>query len=152
MSVIVWDGKMLAADRQSTRGTTAITTSKLVMLETGVVLGWTGDNDVGLAMVRWYRDGQKAEDWPPFQHDKEKWTTVIVANTGGCWWIECEPEIQRVEDNFMAWGSGRDVALGALAMGADAIQAVQVASRFNIYCGRGWEAHVLATGEHLVGG
>jgi ATP-dependent protease HslVU (ClpYQ) peptidase subunit len=47
---------------------------------------------------------------------------------------------QVVEDPFMAWGSGRDFALGAMAMGATAREAVAVACRFNVYCGNGIDA------------
>jgi hypothetical protein len=33
--------------------------------------------------------------------------------------------------DFAAWGSGMEISLGALAMGADAIKAVEVAARFD---------------------
>ena len=37
--------------------------------------------------------------------------------------------------DFIAWGSGECFALGAMAMGATAPQAVEVASKFNIQTG-----------------
>jgi hypothetical protein len=40
-----------------------------------------------------------------------------------------------VEAPFAAWGSGSDLAVGAMAMGATAQQAVQVAIDFNVHCG-----------------
>jgi hypothetical protein len=37
----------------------------------------------------------------------------------------------------MAWGAGRNLALGAMAAGADACQAIEIATRFDIHTGQG---------------
>jgi hypothetical protein len=41
----------------------------------------------------------------------------------------------------MAWGIGCDFALGAMAMGADAVQAVEITNKFSIHCGMGVDSY-----------
>lgn len=137
MSVIAWDGKILAADKCSCNADYRTVVTKLVRIESGIVLGWTGAMEHGLGLKDWYINGAKKENWPAFQQ-KDNWTRLIVGTpTGSVFQYEQEPFPQLIEDQFSAWGSGRDYALGAMEMGADAIKAVEVASRFNAACGFG---------------
>jgi len=46
-------------------------------------------------------------------------------------------------NSFMAWGSGRDYAMGAMEMGADARRAVEVTNVHSTDCGFGVEAYDL---------
>lgn len=50
---------------------------------------------------------------------------------------EREPHPFEIEEPFYAFGSGMDIAIGALAMGANAIKAVEIASRYSSHCGNG---------------
>ena len=140
MSIVVWDGKTLAADRMSVCAGLGVTTSKM-SVNGDTVLAWTGDSDRGRALADWYWRGADKADWPLFQIDNEKWTRLIVASKSGCRVYEQEPYALEVLDQFAAWGSGRDFAYGALEMGADAIKAVQVACKHSIECGMGSEAY-----------
>lgn len=138
MSVIAWDGKSLAADRQCTTADLRALVSKIRRLSDGTVLAWTGKHEMGLALARWYEEGADRAKWPKFQEDKEDWCRLIVAtNSGRVIFYEQLPEPQEVLDTFMAWGSGRDFAIGAMGMGADARTAVEIASRFSVGCGYG---------------
>lgn len=47
MSVIVWDGETLAADRQATCAGLRYTAQKIGRLEDGSLLAWTGQQDTG---------------------------------------------------------------------------------------------------------
>jgi hypothetical protein len=49
------------------------------------------------------------------------------------------------EDRFYASGSGRDLAIGALAMGADAVQAAEIACTYCTECGVGLDVVELKT-------
>ncbi len=141
MSVIAWDGKVLAADRQYICGDTISTAKKIFKLSNGEVLAFCGDLDTGMTMKRWYESGHKIEDWPvDIQNDKDKWCRIIIANPLKIFYFERTPDPVEILDDFMAFGCGREVALGAMAMGATAVQAVQVASRFVIGVGNGVEA------------
>lgn len=137
MSVVVWDGTSLAADRQSIINDMRSTASKICRLP-GALGAWVGTHSQGLLLIDWYRDGADPAQWPAFQKDKEEWTRLIIVNNKGLVWeYECEPVKILLEDPYMAWGSGAQYAMGALAMGASAKQAVEIANRFCVTCGVG---------------
>src|SRR6185369_7569895 len=144
-SVVVWDGNTIAADRQSSNNGLKRTVSKMRQLANGEVIAWVGSLDVGLALASWYEKGQHVEDWPKLQDDKEKWTTlVIITPDRRIFYYEQTTEPIECFDKQMSWGCGRDFALGAMAMGADARRAVEVASQFSTDCGMGVEAFDIA--------
>lgn len=136
MTVIAWDGKTLAADRMSTCADMPRITRKLRRLGNGEVAAITGDEDMGCRLIRWYEDGADPAKWPESQRG-DNWSRLIVLSADGLKFYEREPHPMRCLDPFMAFGSGRDFAMGAMAMGASAEEAVNVACRFNIFCGCG---------------
>lgn len=135
MTVIAWDGKTLAADRQGTCAGMRYRATKLRRIGKEA-LAICGDHDYGTALMEWYERGATPETWPSFQKTGD-WVRLIVASRGRCFHYEREPKKLRVLDRFMAWGSGRDYAMGAMATGVDARRAVLVASRFDNGCGLG---------------
>ena len=140
MSVVAWDGKTLAADKQATNSGLRVTTTKLRRLKdhnSDTVIAWTGDQDHGETVALWYSRGAIPADWPECQKDRDAWARLIVASPSGAFFFERQPVPIKVEDKFAAWGSGRDYALGALACGKSARQAVEVACRFDSGCGMG---------------
>lgn len=46
-------------------------------------------------------------------------------------------EIKYPRDERASWGTGKELALGAMAAGADAKKAVEIACEYNLYCGGG---------------
>jgi len=141
MSVVVWDGRTLAADRQMVCAGLRIAVSKIRRLNDGTLLGITGTHETGLAMFRWYENGAKREEWPDVQSGKH-WTRLIVVRPDGAvGFYEQQPEFQPLLEPFTAWGAGRDFAIGAMAMGADARKAVEITNRFSVDCGMGVEAY-----------
>lgn len=138
MSVIAWDGKMVAADKQATLGTLRVMTTKIRRIASGEILGWTGDQDSGMIVAKWYEDGADPEKWPVSQKDKDDWSRLLVfSSKNPPKFYERQPVAVTVEDKFMAWGCGRDFAIGAMALGSNAIDAVLIASRFDSACGMG---------------
>lgn len=110
---------------------------KVRKLENGEVIGATGDSGKCLGMLDWYEHGADPEKWPKFQ-TADDFARLIVARSGGkLVYFDWLPVEQPVMDPFMAFGAGRDYALGAMAMGADAVQAVEIASRYCASCGLG---------------
>jgi hypothetical protein len=141
MSVIAWDGKTLAADCQGTNQGLRRRVSKIERLEDGTVLGWVGSEDTGGAQLRWYKAGADINAWPASQ-TKEDWSVLVVVRPDRTVTMYEQYNVPLpVLEPFWAWGSGRDFAIGALAMGADAREAVEVAIQFNIDCGFGVEAY-----------
>lgn len=144
MTVVAWDGKTLAADKRAVCAGAHCTTTKLRRIASGEVLAWTGDQDAGELLAKWYAEGADVERWPEFQKDKDDWCRLIVAGSSGVRWYERKPVSVRVEDRFAAWGSGRDFALAAMHLGKTAREAVEVACAFDVGCGNGVDVEVIA--------
>ncbi len=129
MSTVAWDGKTLAADRQATNQGTMRPATKIRKLESGEVMAITGNYGAGLIMMKWYEDGADLAKYPAFQADKEEWCRLIVARPDGTVLeYERQPIGMVFPDTRKAWGSGMDFALGALCHGANAIEAILIAS------------------------
>lgn len=144
MSVVVWDGKTIAADRQGTCADMRIIEPKIIARHRHdgiVVCAWTGESAYGRELVNWYFEDAIPSAYPTYQRDKEEWCRLIVASTNRVLYFERSPYPFEVHDPYLAWGSGRDFAMGALAMGADAIKAVEITSLFSTSCGHGVDAY-----------
>lgn len=138
MTVIAWDGKTLAADRQTTMGDLKSHRTKLVPHPSrpGVCVAFCGDTDLGLAMIDWFLRGATKEDFPAFQRT-EKWVRLLVFGDGLPKQYLQEPFPIRCEADYWAWGSGAELAIGAMAAGVDAVRAVEIANQHCATCGFG---------------
>ncbi len=138
MSTIAWDGKTLAADRQTSSNNTAFTCHKIRKLSSGEIAGFVGSYGQGLMLVQWYEAGADPATYPKFQENKDDWTIlVIVKPSGQIFEYEQLPVAIPLLDRLSAWGSGGKIALGAMAAGQTATQAIQIASQFDINTGMG---------------
>lgn len=124
MTTIAWDGRSLAADRQSSYHCNPV--AKIEHNAYGLV-GASGDFDLGLAVMVWL-----AGNGPKPAIPSDATLTVLHVDHDGK---------ARIYHNalvpipaglpFFAIGSGRDYAMGAMAMGASAEEAVRIAARFD---------------------
>lgn len=90
------------------------------------------------ALKRWYESGANPERWPKFQEDEDKASCLIVMTAQGVGAYGTQPyAIHEVGRAFTAWGSGRDFAIAAMACGKSAVEAVQLASQFDVNTGMG---------------
>lgn len=98
-------------------------------------------------MLQWYERGAKPEQFPDFQKKENEFVgLLVITKDKRVLKYERSPyPMDFTEAGQFAMGSGRDFAYGAMEMGADAIKAVWVASRFDAYCGFGVD--VLVPGE-----
>lgn len=144
MSVIAYDGLRIAADRRGVGGDICRTMCKL--FPTGeYILGIVGTEESGLLLVDWFTNGCHLGEWPEkAQDDEDNRALLIVASRQGVSFYCQFPRLTPIHDPFWAWGCGRDLAIGAMAMGADAVRAVEITSKFNIYCGHGVDVYTLA--------
>lgn len=138
MTCIVWDGQTLAADKLACFGDLKRTVTKIVK-RNGCLLAYAGIASIGEHLADWWASGRKIDKWPnEFQKDENMQTTLWVIypdKTVHCY--ECTPFPIKVEDPWFAAGSGRDFAVGAMAMGADAKRAVEIAATHCISVGGG---------------
>lgn len=147
MSTIAWDGKTLAADCQVTCHETPQKCSKIKKLSDGTILGTVGSLSTGAIMMRWYEDGADLMRYPHSQGDKEDWSYLIVVKPDGEVLEYSRHPYPRIVSVPFGWGSGRDYALGAMEMGADAIKAVEISCKLDIHTGMGVESFSVGGAE-----
>lgn len=142
MTCIAWDGITLAADSMCETAGMAATVSKIRIVR-GAVLAVSGGYPAGLMLIEWFRDGADPKSFPDVQKTDD-WARLVVFDETGLRHYEQQPVAMRVLDPYMAFGSGRDFAMGAMAMGADAVRAVEVAAKHCTTVGGPVRAHRLS--------
>jgi ATP-dependent protease HslVU (ClpYQ) peptidase subunit len=137
MSVIAWDGTMLAADRRAVMGTLIRTTTKIFRVGDALA-AYAGDADAGEEVLAWFVAGHDAAKFPTAQRDKDNWAGLLVVwPDGWLWKYERTPHPLKFPPQQFAIGSGRDFALAAMHCGKTAPEAVEVACIFDSGCGNG---------------
>jgi ATP-dependent protease HslVU (ClpYQ) peptidase subunit len=142
MTVIAWDGKTLASDKQATEGGTRHTTTKIKRIEKGKFKGYlmagAGCTSQANQMMAWFELGADPSVFPKYQDtDDLSAQLLVIAPTKEILRFDFNPLPSVFFDEVYAMGNGREVALGAMAMGADAKRAVEVASGICEGCGQG---------------
>jgi hypothetical protein len=133
MTTIAWDGATLAADRRITSGTVTYSTTKIRRTADGRLIGATGDYGVCSAMLDWLEKGGSR----PHCQDSDRWISALEIMPDGTCWMHNRDSRWKVEDSFIAVGSGRDYAMATMALGHPARFAVELASRFDPGTGNG---------------
>ena len=141
MSVVVWDGKTLAADTQTTNGNlrrNVATKIHRCASNPDILFAGVGEYQALHALRDWIEKGADPKEFPREYADRSGNTALWVINRNGTIArIEDGPFFVKQDVTSFADGSGRDFAYGALEMGANAVQAVKIASYYDIYCGGG---------------
>jgi len=135
MTIIVWDGSTLATDCAATDGSAKWQTQK-AWYWLGEILSGAGPLHTILEMREWYKGGRIPDKLPKVQLGPH-WCHFVVVGAGGLQRYEQSPIPIEHGYDACAFGEGRDFALGALAMGASAAQAVAVCNQLVPSCGMG---------------
>jgi len=136
LTIIAFDGKTLACDRQITAGDIKYQGTKWKTLADGTVAAWAGGIDAALLLVDWYENGADPEDFP-FSVEDEPHCDLIIWDKPNSVKVYCQCHIPTVFDQPMAWGSGATAGLTALKLGTNAKTAVVIASEVCMGCGMG---------------
>lgn len=137
MTTIVWDGKTLAADKQLNDNSIALSSTKIYKFENHLLFAAGAMTDIQ-AMLEWWKRGADPKDFPSSQSVKENMIAFqIIKPDKTLWILEGHPYPYQIENSKFAVGSGRNYALGALSMGADAVKAVEVACEWDLNSGCG---------------
>lgn len=145
MTVIVWDGSILAADKQATDDGVRRTVTKIRKVTRGrmkgYLMGGSGPCSQANALMDWFESGANPNHFPKYQ-DSDNLAAVLTVITPEKLILryEFQPSPIVFEDEQYATGSGRDIAYGALEMGADAVSAVEVVCKYMADCGMGIDA------------
>ena len=140
MTVLVWDGKTLAADKMSSFGDNHCTVTKIFKHE-NILIGFSGLICLGHAMKSWLVGGCKPDEFPAMQSTTEYSEIVVIQKQNRGKPIvsiyEQTPFPFQIEDKFFAGGSGREFAIAALHCGKTAREAVEIACIYSLSCGNG---------------
>lgn len=128
MTTVVYRDGVLASDSRVTEGSMISPgcVPKVRRLPDGNLIGWCGELSKASSLIDYLTDPDNAE---PFT-SKKGLTAFILTNKGkilqyeGSDWFE-------FKQPYIALGSGKDYAYGALAMGASAKEAVKAAIKFD---------------------
>ena len=138
MTCIAWDGKVLAADKAGTNAGYQRAVTKIFRTTDGSLVGFAGDGCRAMALLHWFNEGRKPEDYPGFQKNADETVGVLyVDKEGKVFAYGATPYPYQNEVAFDAIGSGRDYALATMYMGFGAKKAVEVATALDCYCGKG---------------
>lgn len=142
MTTIAWDGRSLAADRKISWGGGAMGETRKVHRRDsdGALIGVCGGTGVAQALADWFLTGEVGVKPDLSPTDDDAASGLIIRPDGALWHIY-KHGLVPVSAPFLAFGSGADYALGAMAQGATAREAVAVAIRFDN--GSGGEIDVL---------
>ena len=127
MTTVAWRGEWLAADSRSVGGSGISKAIKIRRIG-NLTIGFCGSLAFAEAVMQWLESGEgkrpKARSYDDFQ--------AIAIGDEGVFLIE-DVKLRRVPilDEFYAVGSGSHYAMGAMAMGATAQEAVKIAARFD---------------------
>ncbi len=137
MTVIVYRDGVMAADSRGYSGGRPPLGEKAKIFDIGSALVGISTTVPGLSerILEWIERGGGEENFPAKFIDGQGWSAIMVMRDSG--------KVYRLEStcyfsgplkaDFHAIGSGDGYALGAMEMGADAVKAVEVAIKFDVW-------------------
>lgn len=137
MSIVVWDGKTLASDRGASDGPTIWEVTKLRTFKDFALVGVGPSLEVG-RLTDWYLNGSHTDKFP---YTGAGAKLLVCRNKKLFEYSNSSLPNIFDEHHKVAFGSGKDFAFGALAMGATAEQAVHIACRYSTSCGHGVDTY-----------
>jgi hypothetical protein len=139
MTVVAWDGKTLAADRQLTCGTRRQTTLKVFKLPGAALIGCSGSGPLIALFMAWFNNGALLDQWPSQLKDDDGGfaAVVIKPNDPVVYTYFNTPVPSQCRDRYYVIGSGSDFAYAAMLMGKTAAEAVAFTNEIDVYCGGG---------------
>ena len=138
MTVIAYDGRYVAADRMISNEDGLHGVSRKIVIFEDWVLATTGAADHGEALIVWFREGKKPDDFPYASKGGEKGASLYAFKRGCpvlCFQTWPTPIIFDMTE--LSAGSGNEIARTAMHLGRDAREAARIACELNVYCGNG---------------
>lgn len=148
MTVIAWDGEVLATDTQCTMGNAKYQSPKAWYESVGgeaCIISGVGTLKNIHRHKQWLIEGG---DSPfPYSDIENHYYQLILVTKEGLLRYEGTPYPIEHGVNACAFGEASDFAYGALAMGATAVEAVVVAIQYSHQCGGNVESYSLVKGD-----
>jgi hypothetical protein len=135
VTTIAYKDGILCTDRQATAGVRRTLCEKLwIVRGKGVAVAVTGSLSAGIRFCGWLEQGGDKDKW---QLDEDTEIVVLNLDTGKVVAYDSNMVPMPVFDKFDAWGSGSDLAIGAMEAGVDAVKAVEIAAKHDTGTGNG---------------
>lgn len=141
MTVIAWKDGVIAADRCAIRGDTRYEVQKLYRSRGAAVAG-AGGTDYVAAMLEWWRSGADPATFPEKYQATPDYAILVVAESGNVCTYDRTPYPTWLRGPYGAIGSGREFAIGAMAAGASAEEAIMIAAKHCEGVGLGCDSEV----------
>ena len=128
MTLIIWKGNTICADKCVTTGDVGRVANKLVRVGNSVV-AYTGPADFGMSMLAWARNGYIPAEFPSTQRDSDYAILVVAgpSGLGGAVSLFYQTPDNVPQASFGAVGVGAEFAIGAMAAGLSAPEAMELA-------------------------
>ncbi len=136
MTVIVWDGTTLAADRMAASQSHVFSLTKLARVGS-LLVGVAGRGDKVRQFQQWVGGDCDPAKYPKHDMADEYFVALVINGAGTIHRYESSPFPMIVEDGVHAIGVGRDFARAALHCGKSAREAVEIANLYSCDCGLG---------------
>lgn len=139
MTTIAWDGAVLAADNAAWTGDVCERDLKIEPIKVGkekFIIARCGYAAFTSEAIRFMTGETKHRpNWNEYSNDMTAGSMwgLLVAADGSAFKVQANMALTKIYDPFMAIGAGREIALGALAAGATAVQAVQITEKLSSY-------------------
>ncbi len=140
MTVIAYRAGVMAGDRAVTsgRGMLCGTRAKVARTSAGWLVGAAGPLSGATGAVEWVEACfHSGDEFVPPRGKLDGLDAIIVSPTGRVFYFDGRAFPTEVTGEYFAVGGGEEFAMGAMAVGADAIQAVQAACMLGAGLGGG---------------
>lgn len=141
MTTITYRDGVLAVDSQVTAHRIRVgSTTKAGRLPKGYRWAFAGSSQLMFAFAKWCERSIENDDLSTWDENPPRWsreddaTGILVFPDGKVSEYEGQGWL-RVEAPFLAWGSGEQIALGAMAAGKTASEALEIACEYDVFTG-----------------
>ena len=131
MTTIVYRDGVMASDSQITDRGIVVAEEKKIIRYDGTLIGVAGNLDADAAFLEWVKFEQT--DKPDLKNSD--FEALVVRQDGTMLWYGVNLIPLKMTSPYIAIGSGFHVAMGALHLGANAKEAVQVACDLDVLSG-----------------
>lgn len=108
---------------------------KITRLKDGGLLGFCGGTGYQPLIVQWLNNGAEAKDRPVIDKEDGGVAGLLVRQDGATYTFGNGLLFAEVEALYLAAGSGNELALGAMAAGLSAENAVKIACQLDVFSG-----------------
>ena len=132
MTVIAANREMMVGDTECIHDEIVVSTHRKVHVVRDMLVGYAWDMDSGIEFLEWCKRGKGMRGKP---RDLSVEFTGLILDGSGIYEYKSPLVPIRIDGEFWAIGSGAQAALGAMRMGADPVEAVEIACAIDPYCG-----------------